>query len=143
MKNILIPIDGSENSMKAVETGKELAKALESKVTIINVVPPGWDQGAGEIDYVYVMTVPDEITKYSLEMLKKAKKVFDGTDLHVEMESIYGNVVNTILDYVDAHGIDLVIMGSQGLGALRNRIMTGSITTRVLHHINVPVLVVK
>jgi len=143
MKNILIPIDGSENATKAVEVGKELAKALDAKVTILHVVPPGWDQGIGEIDYVYVMAVPDEITKYSLEMLKQAKKVFDGTDLHVETESIYGSVVDTILDYVDAHGIDLIIMGSHGLGALRNRIMTGSVTTKILHQIEVPVLVVK
>jgi nucleotide-binding universal stress UspA family protein len=143
MKNILIPIDGSETSMKAVEAGKNLAKYVGSKVTILNVVPLGWDQGIGEIDYVYVSMVPDEITKYSLEMLKKAEAMFDGMDNQVVTESIYGNVVDTILDYANAHGIDLIIMGSHGLGALKNRIMTGSVTTKVLHHTDVPVLVVK
>lgn len=143
MKNILIPIDGSENSIKAVEAGRELAKVFGSKVTILNVVPPGWDQGFGELDYVYVATVPDEITKYSLELLKKAGQMFEGMDNQVETEIIYGSVVDTILDYTNAHGIDLIIMGSHGLGALKNRIMTGSVTTKILHHTGVPVLVIK
>jgi nucleotide-binding universal stress UspA family protein len=143
MYNILIPIDGSEKSIKAVEIGKVLAKAFGSKVTFLNVVPPVRDQGIGDIDYVYVSTVPDESTQYSLELLKKASQMFDGMDNIVVTESIYGSVVHTILDYSSARGIDLIIMGSNGLGALKNRIVTGSVTTKILHHTNVPVLVVK
>jgi nucleotide-binding universal stress UspA family protein len=143
MKNILIPIDGSEDAMKAIQASRELAKAFKSKITILNVVPIGWDQGIGEIDYIYVPLVPDEIPKYSTEMLDDAKKEFKGMDNHIETVSLYGNVAETIVDYANAHGIDLVIMGSHGLGALRNRLMTGSVTTRVLHHIDTPVLVIK
>jgi len=143
MKNILIPIDGSEDAMKAIEAGKELAKAFQSKITILNVVPIGWDQGIREIDYVYVPLVPDETPIYSTQMLADAKKQFDEMDNHIETVSLYGSVADTIVDYANTHGIDLVIMGSHGLGALKNRLMTGSITTKVLHHIDTPVLVIK
>jgi len=76
-------------------------------------------------------------------MLEKAKTRFAGMDNHVETESIYGSPANTIVDYANAHGIDLIIMGSHGMGALVNRLMTGSVTTSALHHVDVPVLVVK
>lgn len=143
MKNILIPVDGSEYSKRAIEAGKEIAKMFDSKVTILNVVPLVWDQGIGEIDYVYVLRESDEIPEYSRKMLDRAKKQFDDMDNHVETESIYGNPADTIVDYANAHGIDLIIMGSHGLGALLDRLMTGSVTTKVLHRVNVPVLVVK
>lgn len=143
MRNILIPVDGSEYSDRAIEAGIEIAKMFDSKVTIINVIPQVWDMGIGEIDYVYVMQESDKIPKYSTKMLEKAKKQFSGMDNHVETESIYGDPADVIIDYAHAHGIDLIIMGSHGIGAFIDRLMTGSVTTKVLHHVNVPVLVVK
>jgi len=143
MKNILIPVDGSEYSNRALEAGKEIAKMFDSKVTIINVVPQVWDPGIGEIDYVYIMQESDKIPEYSRKMLEKAKEKFSGMENPVKTESINGNPADTIVDYANAHGIDLIIMGSHGLGALIDRLMTGSVTTKVLHHVNIPVLVVK
>ena len=40
MKNILIPVDGSEYSMKAIDAAKEIAKAFDSKISILSVVTP-------------------------------------------------------------------------------------------------------
>ena len=143
MKNILIPVDGSEYSDRAIEAGKEIAKMYDSKVTILNVVPLVWDPGIGEIDYVYVLRESDKIPEYSRIMLENAKKKFDDMDNHVNTESIYGNPADTIVEYAHAHGIDLIIMGSHGLGALIDRLMTGSVTTKVLHRVDIPVLVIK
>jgi len=61
----------------------------------------------------------------------------------VETFSVQGNVSDEIVRFADENKINLVVMGSHGLGALKNRLMTGSVTTRVLHHIDVPVLVIK
>jgi len=143
MRNILIPVDGSEYSDKAIEAGKEIAKMSGAKVTILNVIPQMWEPVVGEIDYVYVPQDPDVFQKYSTELLEKAKAQFDSLGNTIVTESIYGSPADTIVDYVNAHGIDLVIMGSHGMGALVNRLMTGSVTTKVLHHVDVPVLVIK
>jgi nucleotide-binding universal stress UspA family protein len=143
MKNILIPVDGSDYSNKAIAAGKEMAKAFAARVTILNVIPVEVKQIAGRGTITYVPIESDVVPDFSAEILAEAKKQFDGTNIKVETVGIHGNIADVIVDYAHEHDIDLVIMGSHGLGALKNRIMTGSVTTRVLHHVDKPVLVIK
>jgi nucleotide-binding universal stress UspA family protein len=143
MKHILIPVDGSDYSIKAIEAGKEMAKAFDSKVTILNVVPIEMTRIAGRGNYLYMPIVPDEIPDFSEEILAEAKKQFDGMSNSIETVSQHGNISDIIVNYAHEHDIDFIVMGSHGLGALKNRLMTGSVTTRVLHHVDKPVLVIK
>jgi nucleotide-binding universal stress UspA family protein len=143
MKHILIPVDGSDYSIKAIEAGKEMAKAFDSKVTILNVIPIEMTRIAGRGNYMTMPFVPDEVPDFSEEILADAKKQFEGMSNPIETVGQHGNIADIIVDYAHDHDVDLVVMGSHGLGALKNRLMTGSITTRVLHHIDKPVLVIK
>lgn len=143
MKSILIPVDGSDYSNKAIEAGKEIAKAFDSKVTILNVISAELSLVAGRGNFMYIPVLPDEFPDYSVEILAEAKQRFEGMSNLVETVSKQGNVADIIIEYAHENDIDLVIMGSHGLGALKNRLMTGSVTTRVLHHIDKPVLVIK
>ena len=143
MKNILIPVDGSDYSIKAIEAGKQIAKAFGSTVTILNVIPIELSRGAGRGNFMYVPTIADDMPDFSEQILKDAKKPFEGMDIPIKTASKQGNIADIIVDYTRQNDIDLVIMGSHGLGALKNRLMTGSVTTRVLHHIDKPVLVIK
>lgn len=143
MKNILIPVDGSDYSIKAIEAGKQFAKAFGSTVTILNVIPIELSRGAGRGNFMYVPTIADDMPDFSEQILKDAQKPFEGTDIPIKKVSKQGNIADIIVDYTHQNDIDLVIMGSHGLGALKNRLMTGSVTTRVLHHIDKPVLVIK
>lgn len=143
MKNILIPVDGSEYSMKAIEAGKEFAKAFGSKVSILSIVTPEFRVLNGRGSNMYAPMLMDELHEYSQKTLEEAKKQFQGMGNQVETFSEQGFVADEIVRFAGEHNIDLVIMGSHGLGALKNRLMTGSVTTRVLHHIDVPVLVIK
>jgi nucleotide-binding universal stress UspA family protein len=143
MKHILIPVDGSDFSIKALEAGKEMAKEFDSKVTILNVIPIEVTMIAGRGSYMYIPIVPGEVPDFSEEILAEARKQFDGMKNQVETVAKQGNIADNIVDYANENDVDLVIMGSHGLGALKNRLMTGSVTTRVLHHIDKPVLVIK
>ena len=143
MKNILIPVDGSEYSMKAIDAAKEIAKAFNSKISILSVVTPELKISSGRGSNVYAPGLLEELHKESLKMLEEAKKRFADMPNPVETFSEDGFVADVIVRFAEEKGIDLVVMGSHGLGALKNRIMTGSVTTRVLHHIDVPVLVIK
>ena len=143
MKKILIPIDGSEFSMKAIEAAKEIAKAFGSTVLILNVVTPELRISSGRGSNVYAPVLMEELHEYSLKMLEEAKKQFQGMENQVETFSEQGYVADEIVRFATEHQASLVVMGSHGLGALKNRLMTGSVTTRVLHHIDVPVLVIK
>ena len=143
MKHILIPVDGSDYSIKAIEACKELAKAFDSKITILNVIPIEFSRGAGRGNFMYVPMLSDEVPDFSVEILKEAKKQFEGMSNQIETVGKQGNISDIIVDFAHQNDVDLVIMGSHGLGALKNRLMTGSVTTRVLHHIDKPVLVIK
>jgi nucleotide-binding universal stress UspA family protein len=143
MKNILIPVDGSEYSMKALEAGKELAKAFDSKVCILSVVTPELRMSSGRGSNMYPSILLEELKEFSEKTLDESKKQFQEMANQVETFSVLGNVADEIVRFADENKIDLVVMGSHGLGALKNRLMTGSVTTRVLHHIDVPVLVIK
>lgn len=143
MKHILIPVDGSDYSIKAIEAGKEIAKAFDSKVTILTVIPIEFSRGAGRGNFMYVPMMSDEMPDFSDQILKDAKKPFEGMSNQIETVSKQGNIADVIVDYAHENDVDLVVMGSHGLGALKNRLMTGSVTTRVLHHIDKPVLVIK
>lgn len=146
MKNILIPIDGSEYGDKAVEKGKEIAKAFGSNVVLMNIMTvnfPVYAQEYGQAPIEDINQVYEDARKISEELLLSAKKSFGDMADKVSTVSLQGDVANTIVDYVKSNDVDLVIMGSHGLGAVMNRLLTGSVTTRVLHHIQKPVLVVK
>jgi nucleotide-binding universal stress UspA family protein len=143
MKKILIPVDGSEYSMKAIEAGKELAKAFDSKVFILSVVTPELRISNGRGANIYSPILMEELHDHGLKILEEAKKRFEGMESQVETFIEDGYVADVIVRFAKEYNIDLVVMGSHGLGALKNRLMTGSVTTRVLHHIDVPVLVIK
>lgn len=146
MKNILIPIDGSEFGDRAVEIGKLFAKAFNSNVVLLNVphvVFPVYAYGYG----VAMLDNPYEIYKRaqdeSAELLTSVKRSFGEMSDKVEIISLKGNASEAIIDYINANNFDLIIMGSHGLGAILNRLLLGSVTTKVLHHVKTPVLVVK
>lgn len=143
MKNILIPVDGSDYSIKAIEAGKQLAAAFDSKVTILTVVPIELSRGVGKGNFLHVPTADGGMSDLSQQILNHAKKPFEGMPNEIKTVSKQGNVAEIIVKYAHDYEIDLVIIGSKGLGALKTRLMTGSVTTKVLHHVDAPVLVIK
>lgn len=146
MKNILIPIDGSVYSDKAVEKGREIGEAFDSNVVLLNIMPPF----TANATYGYAVLPLDMIKeeyeisrKNSEAVLASAKKSFAAMGTKVSTVSLHGDTADAIIDYIKSNSFDLVVMGSHGLGAILNRLLTGSVTTKVLHHIQIPILIVK
>lgn len=74
--------------------------------------------------------------------LKVARKPLDKAGVRYEATWTTGNVAGEIERFVRKRGIDLVVMGSHGEGALTNLVL-GSVVTKVLATVKVPVLIVK
>lgn len=138
MKNLLIPIDGSEHSKKALMKGKEIAKAYDSNIFLLKVVDdliPSLSLGESE-------KAVFEMREESDKLLKEAKGLL-GDGYKVELVYLEGNIAKTIANYAEKKDVDLIIMGSQGLGAGRIReFFLGSVTNKVLHLTKKPILVV-
>ena len=142
-KHILVPVDGSETSTKAVVKAVGLAKAFGSVVTVLYVIDPypftgvGADFAYGQAQYLSAATAEAN------QALDEAKKVFEDAGVQVNTMLGEGHVVHEgigrVLSSVDA---DLIVMGSHGRRGLE-KLMLGSVTQRVLGVVHVPVLVVR
>lgn len=143
-KHLLIPVDGSELSEKALAQGLDLAKALAARVTLLHVTPPWSSIAVGE---VAVMFPPAE---YEANMAKAAKQLLDraaasAKSVGVTTESV--QVVdpqphNAILKCAGEKGCDLIVMGSHGRRGIAG-LLLGSVTQKTLTHGKIPVLVYR
>lgn len=142
-KHILIPIDGSETSMKAVAKAAGLAKAFGCPVTALYVIDPypftgvGADFAYGQAQYLSAATAEAntalEAAKSALEQAGVEAKTMVG-----EGHAVHDGIVRA----VESCGADLIVIGSHGRRGLE-KLVLGSVTQRVLGVVHVPVLVVR
>ena len=135
-KNILIAADGSENSLMATQQAADIASLLEGvKVELVSVIA---------ID-VYSDMVYDPIEAHGeaqREIIKEASDILTDAEVSHEVVLLHGRPADEIIRYAEELGADLLVMGSRGLGALREFAL-GSVSHKVLTHAKCPVLVVK
>lgn len=150
MKKILVAIDGSEYSERALAKAKEIAEAFNSQVTLINVI--NIESIIANLRYArtdIILNWPElteEAETKAQELLGKSKKVFENLSEEVEtvvLDTPTGNIAKAIADYVDDEEHDLIIMGSHGMGSLIHRLSLGSVTNKVLHLVSKPILIVQ
>lgn len=141
MKKILVTTDGSENSKKALIEAKKLAEALDAKVDILSVVHDVVITPYMTEQYYNVQT-NESLVQSGEKLLEEALRLFDDFKGEVKTKLRTGNSGNEIIKEVEKEGYDLVVMGSRGLGAF-SRIMVGSVSHKVLNHVETNVLIVK
>ena len=140
MKNILVPIDGSEGSKNAIQKAKEFAMAFNSNVTLLHIRELPIHEG-------YINQLPDymeTIKEMSQNILNEGKSFFSDLEININIVALEGYPVQSINKYIDENDIDLIIMGSEGLGAGKmKKLLLGSVTDKVLRSAEIPVLVVR
>jgi nucleotide-binding universal stress UspA family protein len=148
-KNILLPIDGSQLSLRAAQHGIELAQALNARVTVIMVTTPWATQFAREPAVVVPGVVVPQ-TEYDLRTEQAAcnclRVVTDearsaavpSKALHVRHRDPYV----AILDAARREGCDLIVIASHGRRGL-TQLLLGSETIKILTHGEIPVLVYR
>lgn len=141
MKRILVPIDGSDNSMKALAKAKELGSLTKADITILFVVND-FKNHPYAIDRRYLEELKGEVVSQSNKIVEDAKKHFNKYPGKVYSSIRTGNVENEILELSKSGGFDLIVMGSRGLGRFA-RTMLGSVSSRVANNAEISVLLVK
>lgn len=137
-KHILVPLDGSACSERALVEAAPLQAAFGAKLTLLYVVSdPDFDCAMGNptVASANVKRDCDEAEAY---LARKAQD-YSG---QAETKVVVGCVANSILAAVEQLDCDLVIMGSQGLGSALRRFLVGSVAKNVLANAKVPVLIV-
>ena len=145
-KKILIPIDGSDLSMRAAGCGIQLAKELNAAVVFLNATAPYIMPYASDValmDDTTQKLFEDEVKRESTELLDSTKRLANGAGLtSVCVSSVHSRPEVLIEETVKQLGCDLVVIATHGRGAVA-RLVMGSVTTRLLAISPVPVLIYR
>jgi nucleotide-binding universal stress UspA family protein len=137
---LLVPIDGSDNSFRALDHAIFLSKKLTAQITALRVIE--------HLPLVYVQsqrTMDTILTKYleeSESILKKSRDIGEKKGVRIESKLRKGDAASNILNYSKKEDYDTIIMGRRGTGKLRQLIL-GSTSTKVLNHSDCTVVIVK
>ena len=134
-KTIVLALDGSEASQKAVPVAGELARQNGARIVIAHIEEDVVGKGGGP-----VIATEDEI---QAEFRKQAQELSaDGIDASVEMRNaMLGRPAHPIAQIADESGADLIVVGTHGHTAVGGA-PVGSVTQRLLHIATCPVLAV-
>ncbi len=142
-KHILIPADGSDNAQRAIDKAIGLAQAFKSQVTAIYVIDPyaftgvGTDFSYGQAEYLSAATAEGH------QALQVAKDAFLTVGIEITTTVVEGHAIyKGILETANNIGADLIVIASHGRKGLEKLIL-GSVTSQVLSHAHLPVLVVR
>ena len=143
MLKLLVPVDGSESSSRAVDhLIKKLAWfKIKAEIHLLNVQHP--------IPYgsrVSSVVGHDKIAQFHQEegmaALKNAMKKLDAAKLKYHYHIGVGEAAEVICQYAKDKGCDQIFMGTRGLGSVSGLVL-GSVATKVIHLSPVPVVLVK
>ena len=137
MKNILVPVDGSEGADRAIEKAVMLAQTCGAKLNFLYVA--NINQLA--INAVLSDAILDSVTKAGNVILDRALEIVPA-GVAKESFSDTGSPAVVILDFAETNDIDLIVMGSRGLGVVKG-VLLGSVSQYVVEQSKCPVLVVK
>jgi len=142
-KHILVPVDGSATSFKAVDKAVDLAKAFDGKVTVIYVIDPYPFTGVGT-DFAYGQaTYLNAATAEANDSIRAARERIEAAGVPLESTVVENHTPwRGIIESANAIEADLIVMGSHGRRGLEKMVL-GSVAQRVLQHADQPVLVVR
>lgn len=143
MLKILVAVDGSESSSRAVDHLIRQAGVLKQRpeIHVLNVQHPlPYGSRVGSV------IGHDKIEQFHREegmaALKTAMQKLDAAGIKYHHHIGIGSEAEVISQYVKEKGCDYIMMGTRGLGTVSNLVM-GSVATKVVHLSPVPVLLVK
>jgi nucleotide-binding universal stress UspA family protein len=137
---LLVPIDGSDNSFRALDHAIFLSKKITARITALRVIE--------YLPLVYVQsqrTMDTILSKYleeSESILKKSIDIGEKKGVRIESKLKKGDAASNILNYSKKEDYDTIIMGRRGTGKLRQLVL-GSTSTKVLNHSDCTVVIVK
>lgn len=140
-QKILVPVDGSEASVRAAEYAADLARRYGAAVTLLFVADPGAIAGSPLPEDVKAQ-LQSAMQEANQQMLASVARLFEGVE--VQYRQLEGSPGRMIAAEAESGASDLIVMGSRGLGRDEDQVITiGSVADRVLRRVRCPVLVVK
>ena len=151
-QKILVPLDGSSYSLKALDEASQIAKMSSGKSTLTNVysaksimtskseLSTRGDIGPLDSTEAGVSRMIERAARNRI--LQDGEQRIRATGVQVERKLVEGHTVQEIVRLANGGNFDLIVMGARGVSHI-SKTFLGSVTEGVLHHANCPVLVIK
>lgn len=140
MLKVLIPVDGSERSLDAVRHALVLVgRGLKMRVVVANVQSPA---NLYELVVAHDPAVLQEVSEAAgRDLLRPAVELLQAAGLQVEQDVATGDPAHTLIEILERHGCDAVMLSAHGSSGLRTQI--GSVAHELVQIAPVPVTVVR
>ena len=139
---ILVAIDGSKDAAEGVKIALDLARFQEAEVTLLDVIPiyPDIDL---EITARARDSLESKLISQGEQVLTKAKQLFKAEGISPKtMEISSAAIADEIVKIAGEEKMDMIVIGSRGLGAT-GRFNLGGTATKIISHAPCSVLVAK
>jgi len=138
---IVVPIDGSEASVRALEIAFHLAKMDGASVRVCSIVDPTFIGGSAPTAEATEAMLA-EPTGDANHLVADAVDAGEREGIAIRGETLVGVPFDRILEAAKRHAADLIVMGTHGRSGL-SRVFAGSVAESVLRKAPCPVLIVR
>ena len=138
IKNVLVPVDFSENSKKILEAARYFSEICQAQLHAVFVV-----QSFDDYSGFFVPHMP--VAKFEEEMVQAAEEKMKGFLLgqnKIVAKVLVGDVGEEIIRHAEETGMDLIVMGTHGYKGLE-KVMFGSVAEKVVRSSPCPVLTIN
>jgi nucleotide-binding universal stress UspA family protein len=136
-KKILVPLDGSKNSFRGLDTAIYLARQAGTTLTGIFVLPR-----TPEKAFRRLLNSDKEALKIADKVMERAKKRAAQNGIVFNKKIDFGDPAYMIVKFAKARNYDIIVIGARGQSGIKD-IFLGSTSNYVLHKSTAPVIIVK
>ena len=133
-KKILVPIDGSAHSTRALEEAIKIAKTTSGTITLLTVQPSRTN----------MFSAPKQPSSESAKsiILAESQRLVQAEGVFAEATLLEGNVVEQIVNAAKEGNFDLIVIGARGLNRFEE-VLLGSVSHGVVEKAPCPVIVTR
>ncbi|MDO4920350.1 MAG: universal stress protein [Phascolarctobacterium sp.] len=141
---ILVPVDGSEGSWRALSTAVQLGEKFASELLVVNVIQPYNNAAllAVPLDHATITQGNNELEKVGDKVLEMAEERLANYPHKIEFTLEVGHPSERIIALAKKANADAIVIGSRGLSGIAEFFL-GSVSSKVSQYASVPVLIVK
>jgi len=137
---ILVAVDDSDTSRRAVRLAARFAAKLGADLTIAHVVT--WEPMGREPRRLVMREMQAQFDQAGLALLQEMKATAASAGAEADIKLLHGKAAESLNRFAADHGHDLILIGFRGRNAI-SRLLLGSVADRIIRTATRPVLVVR
>lgn len=143
-KKIVVPVDGSESSWRALRQAQEIGGKFGSELLVVTVIQPYNNAAllAVPLDHNVIAQSNEDLEHIGQEVLNMAEEVVGKYDNPISYTMEIGHPSERILAFTKEKEGDAIVIGSRGLSGIAEFFL-GSVSSKISQYATVPVLIVK